>query len=146
MPWSYRPGDHTVTDPGWSPTLFEVACNFSVQSGLFVWSTRNHQLDVTFVYLKRSDYTIGWYIETLSTHLTWWFNPTKWVKFDNLFQELLNRYQACLYLFECISHDDSGYGNWFKIFFKLCCCWKFKWNFRPLSFAATWNMLTIDNG
>ena len=33
------------------------------------------------------------------------------LKFEQLFHELMNQYQACLYLFECISHSDSKYGH-----------------------------------
>ena len=29
----------------------------------------------------------------------------------SLFHDLLNQYQACLYLFECTSHGDSKYVN-----------------------------------
>ena len=28
-----------------------------------------------------------------------------------LFHDLMNRYQACLYLFECIFHGNSKYSN-----------------------------------
>ena len=30
---------------------------------------------------------------------------------QSLFYKLLNQYQACLYSFECISHDDSKYSH-----------------------------------
>ena len=33
------------------------------------------------------------------------------MKFEQLFHELMNQYQACLYLFECISHGDSKYDH-----------------------------------
>ena len=33
------------------------------------------------------------------------------LKFYNLFHELLNQHQACLYLFECIFNGDSKYRN-----------------------------------
>ena len=36
--------------------------------------------------------------------------------FQGLFPELLNQYQACLYLFECISHAESKYVNEIKPF------------------------------
>ena len=35
----------------------------------------------------------------------------KILKFKSLFHKLLNQYQACLYLFECIFNDDSKYSN-----------------------------------
>ena len=35
----------------------------------------------------------------------------KILTFHSLFQELLNQYKACWYLFDCISHGDSEYGN-----------------------------------
>ena len=31
-------------------------------------------------------------------------------------QRFLNQYQACLYLFECISHGDSKYSNEVQLF------------------------------
>ena len=35
----------------------------------------------------------------------------KILTFHGLFQELLNQYLACWYLFECIPHGDSEHGN-----------------------------------
>ena len=34
----------------------------------------------------------------------------KMLIFQSIFRTLLNQYQACLYLFPCISHGDYKYG------------------------------------
>ena len=39
------------------------------------------------------------------------------LKFEQLFHELMNRYQACLYLFDCFSHGDSKYDHEIPHFF-----------------------------
>ena len=36
---------------------------------------------------------------------------SKFSQFQRLFYKILNQYQACLYLFECIFHGDSKYSN-----------------------------------
>ena len=38
-----------------------------------------------------------------------YFYSLKFQKFNVYFDELINQNQACLYLFECISHGDSNY-------------------------------------
>ena len=35
----------------------------------------------------------------------------KFLHFNDFSRILFNQYQACLYLFECISDGDSKYGN-----------------------------------
>ena len=46
---------------------------------------------------------------TLGRRIALRFHKT--FKFQSLFHDSLNQYQACWYLFECISHGDSKYGN-----------------------------------
>ena len=46
----------------------------------------------------------------------------KFLDFLHVFHELMNQYQACLYLSECISHDD------FKLCHEIPKCWHF-WQF-----------------
>ena len=51
-------------------------------------------------------------LNTLHAASRWLHNPYKIVLFliiFSKFNKFLNRYQACLYLFECISHGDSTY-------------------------------------
>ena len=59
-----------------------------------------------------------------------------YLKFGQLFHELMNQYQACLYLFQCISHGDSKYGHEIP---KCCNFWNF-WPCRVHSPAA-WKAL-----
>ena len=62
------------------------------------------------------------------------------LKFYQLFHELINKYQACLYLFQCISHGGSKYGHeipQFWLFFT-----KFvKFLTRHLHSSASWKAL-----
>ena len=46
-----------------------------------------------------------------SYHATLFLVFQKKIKFQRQFHLLLNQYQACLYLFECIFQDKSKYSN-----------------------------------
>ena len=54
------------------------------------------------------------------------------------FQTFLNQYQACLFLFECISHGYSKYSNEDQLFWHF---WQILWTFRPVicSTPAAWH-------
>ena len=54
--------------------------------------------------------------------------------FWNFNCELMNQYQACLHLFECISHGDSKYGNEIK---KCSHFWNFWWHFGHVVCSVT---------
>ena len=63
--------------------------------------------------LARVIYKLLTLISTLSLVLLciFFFFFLNILKFQKLFQELLNQHQASLYLFECISHIDFKYGH-----------------------------------
>ena len=49
----------------------------------------------------------------------------KVLKFQSVFHDLPNQYQACWYLFECIFHGDSKYSNEIEHIFNLLKKWHF---------------------
>ena len=49
---------------------------------------------------------------------------TKWLFCFSKFHKFLNQYQACLYLFKCISHCDSKYSHQILEFWHFFKCYK----------------------
>ena len=65
---------------------------------------------------------------------------SKFLEIQTKYHKLLNQYQACLYLFECIFHDDSKYSH------QIHKCWHFLQFCEILDLSSThaYHMVSIN--